>query len=141
MNTKHSISDDDLCSSCARCSYNSGELCSCSLGFPGNTDQDGYVVHCDDFEEIKPLALGISKTEYRKARRMLRDNGRAALKWLDGMARDVMERLIDERNSTDMLAERADVVAYCERVGTYHTALHTVDLGLLNRFYDRKNAA
>ncbi len=82
----------------------------------------------------------MNRTQYRQARRLLRDNGRAALKWLDGMARDVMERLIDERNSTDMLAERADVEAYCKRIGTYCTPLHTADLGLLARFQSRNRA-
>lgn len=83
----------------------------------------------------------MNRTQYRQARRLLRDNGRAALKWLDDTAKEVMERLMDEKKSTDMLAERADVVAYCLRVGTHHTALHTADLGLLARFYERKYAA
>ena len=83
----------------------------------------------------------MTRTQYRTARRMLRDNGRAALKWLDTKARTAMERLLAEQKTQDMLAERADVVAYCQRVGTHHTALHTVDLGLLNRFYERKYSA
>lgn len=41
-----SISDDDLCSDCTRCSYIPGDLSGCSLGFPGITDLDGYIVHC-----------------------------------------------------------------------------------------------
>lgn len=83
----------------------------------------------------------MNRTQYRRARRLIRDNGRVALKWLDDSGRAVMERLIDERNAKDTLAERADVVAYCQSVGTHHTALHTVDLGLLSRFYERKHCA
>lgn len=83
----------------------------------------------------------MNRNEYGSARRLIRTKGRVALKWLDNSGRAVMERLIDERNSKDMLAERADVVAYCQRIGTHHTALHTVDLGLLARFYERKYAA
>lgn len=85
--------------------------------------------------------MTMNRTQYRTARRLIRDNGRAALKWMDGLTRGVMERLLDEQKAQDMLAERADVVAYCQRVGTHHTALHTVDLGLLNRFYERKYSA
>ena len=83
----------------------------------------------------------MNRTQYRQARRLIRDNGRAALKWLDTKGREAMERLLEEKKTTDMLAERADVVAYCQSVGTHHTALHTVDLGLLNRFYERKYSA
>lgn len=136
-----SISDDDLCSNCNRCSYNPGELSNCTEGFPGATDADGYVIRCESFVSFLAPVAGLNKTEYRKARRLLRDNGRTALKWLDGMTREVMERLLDERDANDSLAERADVVAYCTRVGIHHTALHTVDLGLLARFYERKYAA
>lgn len=85
--------------------------------------------------------MSMNRTQYRTARRLIRDNGRAALKWLDTKGREAMERLMDERNAKDMLAERADVVAYCQSVGTHHTALHTVDLGLLSRFYERKYSA
>lgn len=83
----------------------------------------------------------MNRTQYRKARRLIRENGRAALKWMDESGRAAMERLIDERNAKNALAERADVVAYCQSVGTHHTALHTVDLGLLARFYERRYAA
>lgn len=82
----------------------------------------------------------MNRTQYRRARRLIRDNGRAALKWLDTKAREAMERLMDEANSKDALAERADIVAYCQRLGTHCTPMHTADLGLLARFQDRKGA-
>lgn len=82
----------------------------------------------------------MNRTQYRLARRLIRDNGRAALKWLDTKAREAMERLINEGHATDALAQRADIVAYCQRIGTYCTPMHTADLGLLARFQDRKGA-
>ena len=137
-----SISDDDLCSSCTNCSYNPGKLSMCAFGFPASVDADGYAFACHDYSDVGGAAeVGLNKSEYRKARRLLRDNGRASLKRLDGLTRGVMERLIDEQKSQDMLAERADVVAYCLRMGTHHTALHTADIGLLHRFYERKYSA
>ncbi|AVO43474.1 hypothetical protein [Simplicispira suum] len=41
-----SISDDDLCSRCLHCNYKPGELSSCSQGWPGMEDADGYVQAC-----------------------------------------------------------------------------------------------
>lgn len=41
-----SISDDDLCARCIHCGYQPGELSTCSEGWPGATDDDGYVVTC-----------------------------------------------------------------------------------------------
>lgn len=49
---KLSISDDDLCATCQRCNYNPGEISGCSLDFPGERDEDGYVVAC---VEIRPV--------------------------------------------------------------------------------------
>ena len=83
----------------------------------------------------------MNRTQYRQARRLLRDNGRFALKWLDTKGREVMERLLDEHKAQDALAERADILAYCQRIGTYCTPMHTADLGLLARFQERKFAA
>lgn len=44
-----SISDDDLCGSCAVCNYNPGESSSCSRNWPGLEDADGYVQTCEEF--------------------------------------------------------------------------------------------
>lgn len=135
-----SISDDDLCSNCAHCTYvQEADRHACAHDFPGVTDDDDYIIDCDEFV-AKAVEIGLDKSEYRKARRMLRDNGRAALKWLDTKAREAMERLINEGHATDALAQRADIVAYCQRIGTHCTPMHTADLGLLARFQDRKGA-
>lgn len=62
----------------------------------------------------------MSKTEYRKMRRLIRDNGRSALNWMDAAARAVFERLLfNIQDSTDWLAERADIVAWCKREGKH----------------------
>lgn len=60
----------------------------------------------------------MNRTEYRKARRLCRDNGRYALRWLDTAARAAMEHLLfNVQDSQDWLAERADIVGYCKREG------------------------
>lgn len=48
-----SISDDDLCSDCARCTYNPGENSGCKVNWPGETDPDGYIISCAQFEKVK----------------------------------------------------------------------------------------
>lgn len=48
----------------------------------------------------------MSKTDYKKARRLLRDNGRYALRWLPADQAAVMERLMFSK-TRDELAERA----------------------------------
>lgn len=82
----------------------------------------------------------MTRTQYQRARRQIRDNGLYALKWMDEKTREVMERVMDEHKAQDALAERADIVAYCQRIGTYCTPLHTADLGLLARFQSRNRA-
>lgn len=59
----------------------------------------------------------MNRTEYRQARRLIRDNGRYALRWMNAEAFAVMDALQTEQNSIDRLAERADIVAYCRRAG------------------------
>lgn len=53
----------------------------------------------------------MNKTQYRAARRLIRDNGAFAYKWLGAAG----EQLRDLANAQDWLAERADIVAYCRR--------------------------
>jgi hypothetical protein len=66
----------------------------------------------------------VTKTEYREARRLVRDNGRYALRWLTGETLRVMDILLNGQ-AKDWLAERADIVAYCRRTGHYCTPRHT----------------
>lgn len=67
----------------------------------------------------------MNRTEYRSARRLIRDNGRFALRWLPADQADVMDRLDTEARSTDPLAERADILAYCAREGIACNVRHT----------------
>lgn len=56
----------------------------------------------------------MSKTDYKKARRLLRDNGRYALRWLPADQAAVMERLMFSK-TRDELAERAFARDYDRR--------------------------
>ena len=47
--TARSISDDDTCSECRHCDYQPGELSTCALGWPGHSNEDGYVGVCTSF--------------------------------------------------------------------------------------------
>lgn len=59
----------------------------------------------------------MTKAQYRQARRLIRDNGRYALNWLDGATRAAFDHLLFNQDSTDWLAERADIVGWCKREG------------------------
>ncbi len=63
----------------------------------------------------------MTKTEYRQARRLIRDNGRAAYNWLGAVG----EALRDLADAQDWLAERADIVAWCKRDGVAVNARQT----------------
>ena len=68
---------------------------------------------------------GISRTEYRKARRLIRDNGRYALRWMPAEVFAVMDVLETMKGSTDQLTERAAIVAHCKREGIQCNARQT----------------
>ncbi|AEZ50847.1 hypothetical protein DC1_00029 [Burkholderia phage DC1] len=76
----------------------------------------------------------MNRTEYRSARRLIRDNGRFALRWLPAEQRDAMDRIITERDSTDPLAERADIIAYCAREGIACNVRHTAPRRALDEY-------
>lgn len=82
----------------------------------------------------------ITRAQYEEARTTLRENGTHGLRWLRPEVRKAMQLLIDMQYLKDVLAERADIVAYCQSLGTHCTPMHTADLGLLARFQDRKGA-
>ena len=48
------ISDDDLCSQCVHLAYAPGGFSVCARAFPGWADPDGYVAHCDVFQDNTP---------------------------------------------------------------------------------------
>ena len=57
----------------------------------------------------------MTRQQYRQARRLIRDNGRYALRWMKGEQFEVMDALVSIQASKDHLAERAEIVAYCKR--------------------------
>lgn len=58
----------------------------------------------------------MTRNEYKTARRLIRDNGRYALNWIKEQARIELDHLLfNIQDSKDWLAERADIVAYCQR--------------------------
>lgn len=64
----------------------------------------------------------MNRKEYRAARKMLRANGRYALRWMTESERAVFEQL---EVGKDHLAERADIVAWCKREGIVCNVRHT----------------
>lgn len=68
----------------------------------------------------------MNRTDYRTARRWIRDNGRMAYRWIaERYGWDNADRLRDLADSQDWLAERADIVAYCRREGLACNVRHT----------------
>lgn len=47
----------------------------------------------------------ITRTQYKKARRLLRDNGKYALRWMDADTRATMELVINASDERDNLAD------------------------------------
>lgn len=78
---------------------------------------------------FRPDTTAMTKAGYIAARRLIRDNGRYALRWLTWEHCLVMDRLLyGIQDSKDWLQERADIVAYCLREGIHCTARHTQPL-------------
>lgn len=62
----------------------------------------------------------MNRQEYRAARRLIRDNGAYALRWLKGHVNRAMDRLVHGQ-ADDRLAARADIVRWCRNSGiTYN---------------------
>lgn len=53
----------------------------------------------------------MNRTQYRQARRLIRDNGRFALRWLPADQAEAMNALLAK--PTDLITERADCYALC----------------------------
>ena len=49
-----SISDDDLCATCALCRYRPGDESDCAKDFPAEFNPDGYAVTCAAYVETAP---------------------------------------------------------------------------------------
>lgn len=61
----------------------------------------------------------MTKQEYKRALRIIRDNGQYGLKWISSISQKVYEEFYDYYwniyLSKDKLEERASIVAYCKR--------------------------
>lgn len=68
----------------------------------------------------------MNRTEYRQARRLIRDNGRSAYAWIATMfGWAVAEALRDLADAQDWMAERADIVGWARREGVAVNARQT----------------
>ncbi len=64
----------------------------------------------------------MNRTQYRQARRMIRDNGRSILGSFKGQIRKELDILLfNIQDSKDDLAERQDIVSWCNRSGISYT--------------------
>lgn len=67
----------------------------------------------------------MQRTQYRKARRLIRDHGRSAINCLSDEEFEVMDQLFACADQKDRLQERADIVAYCKRHNLHCTIKNT----------------
>ena len=67
----------------------------------------------------------MTKTAYRTARRLIRANGRYALRWLDAGERETMQLVLERSDLMDPLEERSDILGYCRREGYACNDRHT----------------
>lgn len=67
----------------------------------------------------------INRSEYKKARRLVRDNGYHALRWMTCDAAAVMAKLRCINDETDQLEERADIYRMFRKVGINCNVRHT----------------
>ncbi|WP_373445565.1 hypothetical protein [Salmonella enterica] len=80
----------------------------------------------------------MNKSQYRAARRLIRDNGIYALRWMDDDTAPIMDVLASQPD--DQLETRAAIVAYSARAGIACSVRKTASLDLLARYNDRKAA-
>uniref|UniRef100_A0AB39C2R9 Terminase large subunit n=1 Tax=Salmonella phage PMBT19 TaxID=3229743 RepID=A0AB39C2R9_9CAUD len=81
----------------------------------------------------------MNKGQYRAARRLIRENGIYALRWMDDDTAPIMDVLASQPD--DQLETRAAIVAYSARAGLACSVRKTASLDLLARYHDRKAAA
>ena len=67
----------------------------------------------------------MTRAEYNKNRRLVKDNGWFALRWMTGRVLAEFEALREIGKYKDPLAERADIVGYCRRIGIPCNVRHT----------------
>lgn len=68
----------------------------------------------------------MTRTQYRNARRLVRDNGHAAYAWIaKSYGQAFADKLLDLQVERDWLQERANIVAWCKAEGATCTVRHT----------------
>lgn len=82
----------------------------------------------------------MTRTQYKAARRILRENGRNALRWLTEPVRQSMERVLDMQLRQDDLKQRAEIVRWCNQQGITCTPVQTGSLERLQRWQQRSKA-
>lgn len=78
--------------------------------------------------------------QYKAARRLLRENGRCALRWMTEPVRQGMEKVLDMQDRQDDLKERAHIVQWCNQQGITCTPVQTGSLERLQRWQQRSKA-
>ena len=66
----------------------------------------------------------ITRQQYKAARRFIRDNGYALLHWLSPSEQIVFDHLRVIKNSSDSLAERQSIIAWCKRESISYNFRH-----------------
>ena len=66
----------------------------------------------------------MNRQEYRDCRKLIKDNGRYALRWLTPEQSNTFEELLYVQDSTDRLAERASIVSWCNRENVSYNFRH-----------------
>lgn len=82
----------------------------------------------------------MTRTQYKAARRILRENGRNALRLLTEPVRQAMEHVLDMQLRQDDLKERAEIVRWCNQEGITCTPVQTGSLERLQRWQQRSKA-
>lgn len=93
------------------------------IGFYANDDSCSLYLRPQDTVLVR-RGPPITKAQYKQARRLVRNNGRSALGWLPERVAKIMEEVFFAPRY-DRLADRAHIVAYCQRVGITVTARQT----------------
>lgn len=66
----------------------------------------------------------MNRYAYKNCRRLIRDNGYYALRWMSANEALLFDYLRTIQNSTDPLAERAQIVSWCTREGIPYNFRH-----------------
>lgn len=66
----------------------------------------------------------MNKQQYQKSRKLIRENGLYALRWMNHESRNIMKRLSSQQN--DKLQERNELVQYCNTNNINYTFINII---------------